>query len=252
MFQLDVSGLVLSMGEKTTLRAIKSLENQTVPCKEIIRVDCISPFYKAINKGISRVNTEFFIQCDADMVLDPDCIEVMFKFVRDDVGVVIAFLSDELLGIVQAIKLFRTECLKKIRFPNSISPDTECINQLKEAGWKYVFAKRTKKRYGHTLGVLGTHDPEYTPMYTFEKFKLEGSRIRYRGVYQEFITCIEKLRKSSHPMAHYALLGFCRGFFIGRTKDGLTSHKPSRDFKILELFLSENNKKNLDFSITKE
>jgi len=241
----------INIGENTTNRAIKSLENQTVQCKDIIRVDNISPFYKAINKGISLVKTNFFIQCDADMILDPDCLGTMLKFVRKDVGVVIALLSDELLGVVQAIKLFRTDCLKKVRFSNNISPDTECINHLRKLGWNYVFAKRARSRFGHSRDVLGVHHPQYTPMYTFEKFKVEGSRIRYRGVYQEFISCIEKLKKSDHPMAQYALIGVCRGFFIKDTKDGLKSYKPSRDFKELERFFENNNKKNVDFSIAK-
>lgn len=249
--KLDVSGLILSIGENTTNRAIKSLENQTFQCNEIIRVDNVTPFYKAINKGISLVKTKFFIQCDADMILDPDCLETMLKFFRKDVGVVIALLSDELLGAVQAIKLFRTDCLKKVKFSNNISPDTECINHLRKLGWTYVFAKRARSRFGHSRDVLGVHNPQYTPMYTFEKFKVEGSRIRYRGVYQEFISCIEKLRKSDHPMAQYALIGFCRGFFITDTKDGLKSYKPSRDFKELERFLKNNHKKNVDFRITK-
>ena len=54
---MSVSGLILSMGGKTTDRAIKSFENQTVKCEEIIRVEKITTFYKAINKGISKGKT---------------------------------------------------------------------------------------------------------------------------------------------------------------------------------------------------
>lgn len=247
----DVTGLVLTVGEKSTEESIKKLREQCVPCKEIIVVKNVTPFYKAMNRGISQVRTPFFVQCDADMLLDPDCIETMLKFIKDDIGVVIGYLSDELLRTIQAVKMFRTECFKRLKFPNSISPDTNCIIRLREMGWEFVFASRDKERYGHAPDVLGSHKPEYTPLYTFEKFKLEGSRIRHRGVFQEFTSCLEKLKNSRHPMAQIALIGLCHGLFIEKSKDGLRPYLSSKDFKILQKFMASTDMKNVPFAITK-
>ena len=249
---MEVTALVLTVGEKTTEEAIRRLKEQTVPCHEIIVVRNVTPFHKAIDRGISRVKTPFFLQCDADMLLDPDCIETMQKFVRDDTGVLIGYLSDELLGTVQAVKMFRTECIKKLMFSNSISPDTDCINRLSKMGWKFVFVSRGEERYGHAPDVLGAHKPEYTPLYTFEKFKLEGSRIRYRGVFQEFASCLEKLKDSQHPMAPIALIGLCHGLFIEERKDRLRPYSPSKDFELLEKFMASMSMENVAFAITKD
>ena len=248
----DVTGLVLTVGERTTKEAIKRLREQAVPCREIIVVRNVTPFYKAINQGIAQVKTPFFVQCDADMLLDPDCIETMQKFIRDDVAVLIGYLSDELLGTIQAVKMFRTECLKQIRFSNTISPDTNCINRLSKMGWNFIFVSREEERYGHAPDVLGSHEPEYTPLYTFEKFKLEGSRIRHRGVFQEFSACLGKLKSSKHPMALIALIGLCHGLFMEERKDGLRPYSRSRDFKLLEKFMTGMNVENLPFAITKD
>jgi glycosyltransferase involved in cell wall biosynthesis len=249
---MEVTALVLTVGEKSTEEAIRRLRAQTASCLEIIVVRNVTPFHKAINQGISQVKTPFFIQCDADMLLDPDCVETMQKFIRDDVAVLIGYLSDELLGTVQAVKMFRTECVKNMKFTSTISPDTDCINRLSKMGWQFVFVSRGEEKYGHAMDVLGSHNPEYTPSYTFEKFKLEGSRIRYRGVSQEFISCLEKLKQSKHPMALFALIGLCHGLFGSNKKGGLHPYSPSKDFELLEKFMTSMNPENSPFAITKD
>ncbi len=235
---MEVTGLVLSMGEKSTQRAIESLKKQTVPCKEIVVVENMSPFYRAMNKGIKKVKTPFFVQCDADMVLDPDCVETMLKFVRKDIGIIIGYLNDDLLERIQAVKMFRSECFKHVRFSNHVSPDTDYIYRLKQKGWDYCFARRQKSRYDHKPEVLGAHKPEYTPLYTYEKFKLEGSRMRDRGVFQEFLGYIDKLGKNPHPMAPVALVGICQGIVSARSKDGLMRYKKKKDFKLFEQYMN--------------
>jgi cellulose synthase/poly-beta-1,6-N-acetylglucosamine synthase-like glycosyltransferase len=235
---MGVTGLVFSIGEKTTSRAMAGLRNQTVACKDIVVVNDVSPFYKAMNTGIAKIKTPFFVQCDADMILDPDCIETMLKFIRKDVGVVIAFLKDPLLGKIQAVKMFRTACFKAAGFSNHVSPDTDFISRLKKRGWRYVFAGRRQRRFHHAADVLGEHRPEYTPQYTFEKFRLMGARMRNRGVFQELMDSLQRLNKSPHPMAPVAMIGLCRGIFSGIEKDGLKKYKVSRDFKILEAYMN--------------
>ena len=79
-----VTGMVLSIGEPSTTRAIESLKAQTIPCEDIVLVENVSPFHEAMNAGIARVSTPLFIQCDADMIADPDCVETLLRSFRDD------------------------------------------------------------------------------------------------------------------------------------------------------------------------
>lgn len=233
-----VTGLVLSIGEPTTARAIESLRAQTFPCKDIVLIENVSPFHAAMNDGIARISTPLFIQCDADMIVDPDCVETLLSHFHDDVGVVIGYLEDAILGRVQAIKMFRTECFKALKFSNHISPDTNTIYQIVRNGWNLVFAERSETRFGHPRHVLGKHDPEYTPLYTYNKFKLEGARMRDRGIYNEFLRFLKALNDSSHPMAPVAVVGLCQGLFHKDKTDGLEPFKKSEDFKILEDYMN--------------
>jgi glycosyltransferase involved in cell wall biosynthesis len=249
--EMDVTGLVLSLGENNTKRAIESLKKQSIQCRDIVIVRDVTPFHKAMNKGIAKVQTPFFIQCDADMVLDPDCIATMLKFVKKDIAVVIAYLSDDILGRVQAVKLFRTECIKQIKYADHVSPDTDYISRMSKLGWNYIFAQRGRRRYAHPREILGAHKPDYTALYTFEKFKLEGSRMRDRGVFQEFVNGMKILNTSPHPMAPIALVGLCQGIFSKSNRDGLKQYRADKDFKILKSYMKSKKTSN-DFIMYKK
>ena len=96
----DITAVVLSIGEETTARAIDSVRRQGLPAKEIVTVQNVSPFYKALNTGASKVNTEFFVQVDSDMILDENCLEDLRACMTGDVGLVLGGLRDPLMGRV--------------------------------------------------------------------------------------------------------------------------------------------------------
>jgi len=131
----DVSAVVLSIGEPYTRRAVDSLASQTMPPEDVIVVEHVSPFCRAVNDGARRVRTPFFVQVDADMILDPGCIEVLRRHVRSDTGVVVGALRDSLAGQAIGVKLFRTECFQRLEMPDSISPDTDFGEMLPRHGW---------------------------------------------------------------------------------------------------------------------
>ncbi|HEY3257981.1 MAG TPA: hypothetical protein VGJ64_03935, partial [Gemmatimonadaceae bacterium] len=126
----DVSALVLTIGESFTERAVASLAKQTLPPAEIIVVENISPFSSAMNAGIPRVKTPFFVQVDADMILDPGCFEALRAATDDRTGMTVGELRDPLMGQVVGVKLFRTECFEWAAFRDSITPDTDYIAEI--------------------------------------------------------------------------------------------------------------------------
>ena len=67
----DVSAVVLTIGESTTERALKSIEQQDYPLSETILVENVTPSYRAGNVGASRVKTDYLVIVGADMVLEP-------------------------------------------------------------------------------------------------------------------------------------------------------------------------------------
>lgn len=234
---MQVEALVLSLGEATTERAIESLRRQTVALADINIVRNVSPFHTAMNKGVESITAPFFIQCDADMVLDPDCVEVLISHLDHDVAVVAAFLDDPLMGKIQAVKLFRTHCVRQAGFPDHVSPDTALIDALIDRGYRLVYASRETPAYGHDEETLGVHDPEYSPLYTFQKFRIEGSRMAMRGRFGELTTSLELLAHSRHNAAKIAMIGLCRGIFDERGGDRLAPYIEDEDFRTLKRYL---------------
>jgi len=222
----DVSAVVLSLGEPFTPRAIASLAAQTLPPHQVILVENVSPFFRAMNAAVPQVTTPFFVQVDADMILDPTCIASLRSAVREDTGISVGWLRDPLLGQVVGVKLFRTECFRHASFTDSISPDTDFIAAIRRRSWKTEFLRRPDTGPAARPPTFGEHRPDYTPPYTFRKHLLEGRRYRYRGARPGLRWRVARLEESTHELAPLAQIALAHGFFLPGEHDDL---KPGPD-----------------------
>src|SRR5437763_598224 len=116
----DVCAVVLTLGEQTTGRALRSLEAQTLPVEEVVIVDGVRPFHRAFNDGADRVPTPFFVQVDADMVLDPACVEVLRSAMAPRIGIAVGALRDPLMGKIAGVKMFRRSCLETLPLRDTV------------------------------------------------------------------------------------------------------------------------------------
>ena len=217
----DVSAVVLTIGEPFTARALASLAGQSLPLREVILVENVSPFHLALNQAARRVATPFFVQVDADMILDPTCVEALRAGVREDTGIAVGELRDPLLGRVVGVKLFRTECFRQAGFRDTITPDTDFGADIRRAGWKTRYLGRPDGGTGEEPRTFGEHQPDYTPAYTYRKHVLEGARLRYRGARDGLRWRLERLDASTHPLARLALLAVGHGFCLPIEHDQL-------------------------------
>jgi hypothetical protein len=213
----DVSAVVLSVGEPCVARAIESLTRQSLPLAEVVRIDHVSPFFRAINEGARRVRTPFFVQVDADMVLDPGCVQTMRESMTDGIGIVVAELRDALGGQITGIKLFRTECFARGGMSDTISQDTDFVDALARRGWRTEYVEQAGRALPRP--TVGEHCPDYTPGYTFRKFVREGAKLRYRGARHGLFAMMGRLEDSVHPMSDLAQLSLAQGFFEGERRD---------------------------------
>ena len=233
----DVSAVVVTAGEKTLARSLACLRQQMLPLHDIIVIrNTKKPFHQGLNRGVRRVKTEFFVQCDADMLLDPDCVEVLRRYMEKDTGVAFAHLEDGLLGTIQAVKMFRTSCLLERPLDNTINPDSSRILKMAEQGHRIAVARRKYRKYGHAPDVLGRHCPDYhDPVYCFGKFSLLGSKVSSRGSFLEYKACLNALKRSQHPMADTALMAFCHGFFTVRFVDGQVGFEETKELPFMKI-----------------
>lgn len=232
----DVTALVLSIGEEYTDRAIASVQRQTLPAAETIVVRGISPFHRALNEGAARVRTPFFIQVDADMILDDTCIEDLRGSMVDGVGIVYGRLRDLLLGRIVGIKLFRTRCFKQVQLRDSLSPETDFAEDMQRAGWTRIDA--LKYIGGPPAGwhVFGEHRPDYNPHYTFCKYRVEGAKARYRKAGGGLRNIFRQLHTSGHSAATIAAIAAAHGIFVKEERDLQGPYTRSEEFAFLERF----------------
>jgi hypothetical protein len=218
----EVTAVLLSLDEPSVERALASIASQSLPFADVVRVERVTPFHRALNDGAARVRTEFFVQVDADMILDDDCAERLAACTRPEVGAVIGMLRDPLYGRVEAIKLFRTAELTRLGFDDSISPDTDYLGRMERAGRYMVYAIRHDRAPEH-WHTFGEHRPEYEPLYTFERNKRDGRRIRHRGEAESVRFHLDLLHRSRHPSALVAEVAIAHGLFFdwaGDRQDG--------------------------------
>ena len=220
----DVSVIVLSLGESTLPRALASLEQQTVPPAEVILVEGAVPFHRAFNQGASQVRTPYFVQLDADMVLDPGCLEHLRELMTPTCACAVGHLRDPLMGRVVGIKMFNAELLRRVPFRDCVSPDTDCLDRLAELGFGTIYAvdyKRGRKAW-HTLGL---HDPTYAPNYVFCKFTLMGSRYRFRASWSALRWQVEELLRERHPLKDLGVVALAGGVARGLRADELKPYE---------------------------
>jgi hypothetical protein len=234
----DVSAVVLTLGEATTPEAIRAVEAQTLPPRDIVIVESISPFHRALNDGASRVRTPFFVQVDADMILDPVSFERFRELVAQDTGMVSGFLRDALLGRVCCVKMYRTECFAAFPAPDTVANDTDFRDGILRLGWQIRRALHFDDRGRGNWHTFGEHRREYSPHYTFSKFLIEGRRVRHKRDPDALEGWLTRLRHSRHEMKTIAQIAFAHGIFLEEGGDLLRPFAESDDWRVLERFMS--------------
>ena len=233
----DVTAVVLSIGEPFVARALASLERQSEPPAEVVRVDGVSPFHRALNAGIARVRTDFFLHVDADMVLDPSALADLRACAAPGIGVVVGGLRDALRGSIVGIKLYRAECAAGLRCPDSITPAVDFVNAIRSRGWLTAHALAYRPGPRSLWHTFGEHQPDYTPRYTFTKFRILGARYRHWGNGASLRRMFTVLNESRHPAARIAQGGAAIGVYWAESRDALQPAPPSDGFDLVQRLL---------------
>lgn len=235
----DVTAVVLTLGEETTPRALASLRSQSRGPAKTVLVDNVTPFHRALNVGASRVATEFFIQVDADMILDRYCVEDLRDCMARGIGVVQGPLADPLVGAVCGVRAFRTACFRDVALRDTLAPDTDFFADIAARGWerRVVLNWRTNDRAPELWHTFGRHWPSYTPLYTYWKFLRLGGRCRYRADLLGLHWRFRQLERRQLPVALIAQIALAHGIFLDVDHDLLMPSGESPEFRRLEDFL---------------
>ncbi len=209
----DVTALVLTVGEPTLPRVLAALDGQSRPAGRRVIVEHVDGFTEAFGQGVAHVSTELMLQCDADMILDPDCLATLHAAMRDEAALCLGRLADPLLGPIEGVKLFRTAALRQCPLEPGLTAETDQVARFRAAGYAVIHAVRGTGPHAPPGDVLGRHEPAYDdPEYVWHRFLRLGRKARLRSRPQVFRRFLTALRHSPHPSAELAIIALCRGF----------------------------------------
>jgi hypothetical protein len=219
-----VSAVLLTIGEPTADQALASIARQTRPVDAQIVVAHVTPFSAAFERGVAQVGTPWFLQVDADVVLFASCVERLLAIADDDTAIACGFLDDPLQGPVRGVKLFRTELCRRFPLEDDSNCETRQVGRFQEAGYRV-------RSLGED-GCVGTHRTDLSDeVYTFERFRLLGTKLRDRDDPVDFCDRLRRLGTSRHrERALGAAVGFVAGLFGEHARDGLAPFTRSPEY----------------------
>ncbi len=194
---------------------------------EVIRN--VAPFSAAAQRMITDCGTEFFIQVDEDMILNPDAAARMVGMMRRapaEVGMICFHLYDEDRACpIQGIKIYRTAAMKPFAFQNVKASEMNLLEQMGERGVRWVLHP----------DVLGRHGTLYTPETIYRRYKTmyEKDIREWNTLTSDIRSKAEQFRTTGDLLALFALLGAAHGIVEGpRSVD---REKDARAYVLKEL-----------------
>lgn len=185
----------------------RALNNQDFQDFRVEVIRNISPFNAAFQELTQRVETEFFIGLDEDMILYSYAVRRMLEAISaapPEVAMVCFHLYDQdRCQNIHGIKVFRTSALRQVQARNVKASEMDLLEQLLEKGFRWVIHPE----------VMGMHGTFYSP---------ESIYHRYRSMYEKDIRTwnlvgadirrkAEGFRQSGDPQELFALLGAAHG-----------------------------------------
>jgi len=171
----EVTAFVLTVGEPTTLECIVALERQTHRVK-IERIENVAPMDRALQAIIDRCTTKYFIQVDADMILYPDAVQRLHRFIESQPANVyqalIALHDEHLDRDIIGVRIVRHEVAKKYPFCAVQGCETDQMKRAAADGFTTV------ARIGNGIGVAGVHKQTVSPQACYERYRTLFRRSR--------------------------------------------------------------------------
>lgn len=172
---------------------------------EIIRNVC--PFSAAAQRMITDCRTDYFIQVDEDMILQPDAVasmEAVMAAAPDDVGMICFHLFDDDRDLpIQGVKIYRTALMRSLAFQDVKASEMDLLEQMGRRGIHWILHPDVKGRHGTAYTVDSIYR-RYKTMYEKDvrQWNVLTSDIRRKA---------DAYRQSGDPLQLFALLGAAHG-----------------------------------------
>jgi hypothetical protein len=200
----DLTVFVISTGEDTTKECIQSLQSQDCFFK-IEQIKGIYPMSRAFQTMPRYCSTRFFVQVDADMILNKDAIRTLYDKACSTgffTAVVFGQLFEEGFGIGGAVRLWKKHMFRYVSFEDCRTVDRNLYKRSRLFGFRRKSVNQ----------VLGIHRPRHSVFSEYLKTKADIEKWRFLKRTPEkyaqnlFDSLMEEPSKKGHRLL---------GFFLG-------------------------------------
>lgn len=171
--QDELTVFVISAGEDVLDDCLSSLERQTFRSR-LKRIVDVYPMSAAFQAMPDRCSTKYFVQVDADMVLKPHAVEVLYERIRASgprTYMASGPLWQEGFGVAGAVKCWKRGMFRLLRFRDVRTVDRDL----------YLRAGRLGLRREALTEPLGIHQAHHSPSSGFLKSKGDVEKWRFLG-----------------------------------------------------------------------
>ncbi len=207
----DLTVFVISTGEETEADCVAALEAQNCTFR-IEHIRGVTPMSAAFQAMPDRAQTPYFLQVDADMILNPDAVSALYDAVRASpfwVYRVAGTLYEEGFGIGGAVKCWKKSFFRFFRFHDVRTVDRDL----------HARAARWGLKISETGSVVGVHRPRHSDFSLYLKTKSDVEKWRFlkRPADRFALPLLEEILAEEQSPAP-RLLGVMLGALTGPTR----------------------------------
>lgn len=213
----DLTVFLLRSGEKTTADCLDALDKQSCAFR-LEHIRDVAPMSRAFQTMPERCTTPYFVQVDADMILEPHAIETLYEAIRRSgwrTYMVYGRLYEEGFGVGGAVKCWKRSLFRYFRFRDVRTVDRDLFQRTRRLGL----------RRQDLASVLGIHRPRHSTFSLYLKSKSDVEKWRFlRRPASAFALAALDAAIAAYPAEPHRLLGALLGALTGparlvRSKD---------------------------------
>lgn len=211
----DVTVFVTTIGDEQNFEeCISHLKAQSV--RTVIEIiDHVAPLSAALQEMHHRCRTDYYVQVDEDMILQPHAIETLGTWIRsapERVALICAPLWDCDAELpIYGVKIYRTSIVRQFPYDeNVLSCERRQLEQIQAAGYEVDRRPVTDRST-----CLGEHGKHYTPETIFKRWQLcfqKHHRLHNMAWIEPYAQrLLERYVKTGATLHLYAFLGALSG-----------------------------------------
>jgi len=217
----DLTVFVLTTGEESLSECLRAIERQNVDKDGRFTVEIIKdvyPVHEAFNEMHIRAKTPYFIQVDADVILDDGAIETLYKAAKYSSPLVCAAygqLYEEGFGPGGSVRCWKRSIFNLFKFRDVRTTDRDFYKRAILLGFHRKDCKKT----------IGIHRPRQSDFLDYWKTKGDIEKWQFLGrPFGMYAEALYKKLIESPKKNRYKILGFSIGVLtskkrINRSKD---------------------------------